>query len=94
MKNNTVLFVVFSAVTIFLWYFVFAPKQEVPVQQNAAEQTQSTREQTQNNSAVKYDSAVSKENLAVAQESFTVETGIYKAVFTNVLFLLALILRS
>jgi len=83
MNKNTVMFVVLSAVTIFLWYFfVPQPKPQSRQQQNREQSYQQQNQQTAHE-ITPADKTVIKDNLQIQEEPLTVETPLYRAVFTN-----------
>ena len=89
MQKNTILFVVCSALTIFLWYYFFTPEQPVrPQQQETAVERQNAHTQNANVSASVNETNISvapdqKEDSVIKEETINIETDIYKAVLSN-----------
>ncbi|MDR1941807.1 MAG: membrane protein insertase YidC [Endomicrobium sp.] len=88
MQKNTVFFIVCSALTIFVWYFFFTPpQQQAPQYKQTDAQEQTQKEQTAPPQADLPAKTQTKTNLSasldIAQENITVETDLYKAVFSN-----------
>lgn len=91
MNKNTILFVVFSALTIFIWYVFVAPPQQQPKQQ--PQQTQesqieskaktSTDNQSEPLSLKSSDEVTLKESIKIQEEEINIETEKYKATFSN-----------
>jgi len=90
MQRNTILFIVSSALTIFVWYYFFAPEQAVRPQQHQTVAEQSAQTQNANvlAAATANETNISaapnqKEDSVIKEETINVETGIYKATFSN-----------
>jgi YidC/Oxa1 family membrane protein insertase len=96
MNKNTVMFVVFSALTIFIWYAFIAPKQQNQNLQQPQPQQQDTRQTDGENSQTpaqnaqaeplslkSSDSQTLQENAKIKEEEIKVETDKYKAAFSN-----------
>ena len=88
MNKNTVLFVVCSALTIFIWYIFVAPpapqqkksRQDQPIQTQSAV---SARQQPQHSELKSADGQTLKENAQIQEEKIFVEHEKYKAVLSN-----------
>jgi YidC/Oxa1 family membrane protein insertase len=80
MQKNSILFVLLSAATIFVWFFFLAPKQPQQIPQNQ-QQTQNTtfNVEVQNANLNKPNA----ENRYVKEEQINIETEQYKAILTN-----------
>ncbi|MCL2144015.1 MAG: membrane protein insertase YidC [Endomicrobia bacterium] len=90
MNKNTILFVVFSALTIFIWYVFVAPPQQQRQQQKQEPALESGEEprssldlQSEPLSLKTLDSAAIKDSIKIEKEEIKVETEKYKAVFSN-----------
>lgn len=91
MNKNTIYFVVFSALTIFIWYVFIAPPQQPQVQQ-PQQQTQLQTQENQRSSSESQsepislkssDSVTLRESVKIEEEEIKVETDKYKATFSN-----------
>lgn len=89
MNKNTLMFVVFSGLTIFLYYYFFAPQQQETrqgqeVRQEQAVESRASGEYGGGNAELK---KAGEERLAgsarVQEETIDIETPKYKAVFSN-----------
>ena len=84
------MFVIFSSLTIFIWYFFIAPPQQPQKQQENKPQIEekqqspaSEQQQSEPVSLKSSDSAVLKESIQIEEEKINIETAKYKAVFSN-----------
>ncbi|MDR0617428.1 MAG: hypothetical protein LBG23_01440, partial [Endomicrobium sp.] len=81
MQKNSFLFIVLSSITIFVWFFFLAPKDQHPVAQNNVQrQAVADGERTNNSSTL---NAVNSTGNYIDEEEVNVENETYKAVFTN-----------
>ena len=81
MQKNSFLFIVLSSITIFVWFFFLAPKDQHPVAQNNVQrQAVADGERTNNSSTL---NAVNSTGNYIDEEDVNVENETYKAVFTN-----------
>ncbi|MDR3257057.1 MAG: membrane protein insertase YidC [Endomicrobium sp.] len=77
MQKNSILFIVFSAFTIFIWYFFLAPQQPKQSYQQPV-QTQDTTVKIKNTNLDKSDA-----HNTYKEEQINIETEQYKAILTN-----------
>ncbi|MDR2426417.1 MAG: membrane protein insertase YidC [Endomicrobium sp.] len=86
MNKNTILFVVCSSLTIFIWYFFIAPQQPQQQTQRQIEEKQSVQEADSPSEPLSLNSAntkLLKENIKIEEEEIEVKTEKYKAIFSN-----------
>ena len=89
MQKNTVMFVIFSSVFLFIWYMFFQPKQidQKMILQNQQNVVQiKNKEQTSQNILDKQDVFSKEQKLNVQnikEEEITLETEKYKVIFSN-----------
>lgn len=89
MNKNTIYFVVFSALTIFIWYVFIAPppqpqvQQQQNVSQTEEKQKSAADAQSEPLSLKSSDSKTLKESVKIKEEEIRVETDKYKATFSN-----------
>ncbi|MDR1195433.1 MAG: membrane protein insertase YidC [Endomicrobium sp.] len=89
MNKNTILFLAFSALTIFVWSFFIAPQkqrqQQPQVKQEQVEEKRRSSSDLQSEpiSLKSADTKTLKENIKIEEEEFNIETEKYKASFSN-----------
>jgi YidC/Oxa1 family membrane protein insertase len=86
MQRNTILFVIFSAVTVFVWYFLFAPQITPSQNQKFNEKAESsTNEKTEIAKDISaFESTISgNKQEEIKEETINIETETSKIVFTN-----------
>ncbi len=89
MQKNTIMFVVFSALAIFVWYYFFAPPPQQPQQQQSAK-TETVKSESaaayENKSELKSEDSKGSQlekNAKTQEEKINIETDKYKAVLSN-----------
>lgn len=82
MQKNTILFVVLSAVTIFLWYYFFTPTKAQTIQQQTV-QTQTVKQTESVKADNQYTQTQTQGVQSGKEETIKIETDLYKAVFSN-----------
>ena len=83
MNKNTIMFLVFSSLTIFIWYAFIAPPQKQPENQQQTQPVQRQNTQSEPVSLKSSDEKTLKTSLQIEEEEILVETARYKAVFSN-----------
>jgi len=77
------MFVVLSALTIFLYYFFVPQPKPQPRQQQQSAQAQPDEQTVKAQELKPADKAILKNNLQIEEETINIETPLYRAAFTN-----------
>ncbi|MDR3112637.1 MAG: membrane protein insertase YidC [Elusimicrobiota bacterium] len=85
MQKNTILFVVCSAITMFVWFFYFTPQQQsAQIAQSNADVVQNQKDESKEEAETLAQSISADADIgSTKEEEFLVETDKFKAVFSN-----------